>query len=130
MFLLFWAIYLSSRCKKAKRFQELYPLNSHQGSAMNPLQSLHHFKTPTCIQKLNLCSKMDISKTAWINVCLYMFLVVNYKFVKLVCTVLWLAYLRVIAVSFSIFIWNLHYVSTESQNVTIHQQHPLNPYFL
>ena len=37
---------------------------------MNPLRSLQHFETPTCIlqhQKLNLCSKTDISETAWIN---------------------------------------------------------------
>ena len=39
-FLLFSVFYLSFRCKKAKIIQELYPVNPHQGSAMNPLRSL------------------------------------------------------------------------------------------
>ena len=48
-FLLSWAIYLSFRCKKAKIFQELYPLNPHQGSTLNRLQSLQHLETFSCI---------------------------------------------------------------------------------
>ena len=41
-----------------------------EGSTVNQLQSLQCLKTPTCIdnvRKLNLCSKTNISKTAWIN---------------------------------------------------------------
>ena len=48
-FLLSWAIYLSFRSKKAKIFQELYPLNPHQGSTLNRLQSLQHLETFSCI---------------------------------------------------------------------------------
>ena len=39
---------------------------------MNSLQKLQDLKTPLAfynIQKLNCCSKIDISKTAWINAC-------------------------------------------------------------
>ena len=45
MFLPFWAICLSSRCKKAKIFQGLYLLNPYQGPAMNPFWSLQCFET-------------------------------------------------------------------------------------
>ena len=48
-FLLFWAIYLFSRCKKADIFQGFYPLNNHQGSALNSLRRLQNPETPTCI---------------------------------------------------------------------------------
>ena len=47
--------YLSSlfvfQMKKDQKFLEVLPWNLHQGSAMNPLQSLQHLKTPTCILK-------------------------------------------------------------------------------
>ena len=43
-FLLFKAIYLSSRCKKARIFQRIYPVNPEEGSAMNPFRSLRHFE--------------------------------------------------------------------------------------
>ena len=59
--------------KKDQHFSGVLPPNPHQGSAMNPLWSLQHLKTPTCIlqhSKLNLCSKRDISKTAWTNACI------------------------------------------------------------
>ena len=65
-FLQFEAIYFSSRCKKAKNFQGLYPLNLHMGSTMNPLQSSWPLSVFYNIWKLNLCSITD-SKTAWIN---------------------------------------------------------------
>ena len=65
--------------KRTNVFQELYTLNSHYGSGMNPLQSLQHLETSVSILQhsktlketyniQNLCSKTDISKTAWINV--------------------------------------------------------------
>ena len=43
------AFYSSSRCKTTKMFKGFYPLNPHQGSAMNPLQNLQQLETPTCI---------------------------------------------------------------------------------
>ena len=71
-FLLFSDTCLSSRSKKAEFFQGLYSLNPHQGSTMNLLQSLNLFETPTCIfEHSNLCSKMDINETAWMNACIY-----------------------------------------------------------
>ena len=50
--------------------QGLYPLNPQQRSAMKLLWSLEYLEAPTCMlqhYKLNLCSKTNISKTAWIN---------------------------------------------------------------
>ena len=35
--------------QKDQNFSGVLPPNPHQGSAMNPLQSLQHLKTPTCI---------------------------------------------------------------------------------
>ena len=74
-FFVFQAIYLSSRCKKTKHFQGLYPLpmNHHQGLAMNSLRSLYHLKSPPVfynIQNSNLFSKTSIIKTACINACM------------------------------------------------------------
>ena len=40
---------MSFSCKKAKIFQELYPVNPNQGSTINPVRSLQHLKTLTCI---------------------------------------------------------------------------------
>ena len=64
---------MSSRCKKTKSFQWFFFLNHHQSSVINPLQNLHHLEIPICIwqhSKTQSFSKMDISKTAWINACL------------------------------------------------------------
>ena len=50
------------------------PLNHYQKSVINSLRSFQHSKTPTSIlqhSKTQLCSKIDISKTAWINTCTY-----------------------------------------------------------
>ena len=35
--------------KKDQTFSGVLPPNPHQRSAMNPLQSLKHLKTPTCV---------------------------------------------------------------------------------
>ena len=48
-FLLISAIYLYFKYKKAKDFQGLYTLNSHQGSAVNPLWSFQYLDTSICI---------------------------------------------------------------------------------
>ena len=48
-------------------------MNPHQVCAINLLQGVQHLETPYAfynIQKLNLCSKTDISKTTWINACM------------------------------------------------------------
>ena len=74
---------MPSRCLKAKNIQGLCHMNTHQGlgSVINPLWSLHHLQTSNVhfkmisfsvfmkqnTRKLNLCSKTDISKTAWLN---------------------------------------------------------------
>ena len=64
--------------KKDQNFSGVLPPNLHQGFAMNPLQSLQHLKTPTCIlqhSKTQSCSIFVttvpyISKTAWTNACI------------------------------------------------------------
>ena len=67
------AIYLPSKWKKTS-FSGFLPLNHYQNSVINSLRSFQHSKTPTSIlqhSKTQLCSKIDISKTAWINTCTY-----------------------------------------------------------
>ena len=73
----FQAIYSSSRWKRTEMFQGFYPLNSPQGSVMNLLHNLQHLGTPSAfysIPKLKPFSKTGISKTAWINKSLCVFL--------------------------------------------------------
>ena len=56
--------------KRPKCFKVFIPLNPHQGTAMYSWWSLQYLETPTHIlrlRKLDLSSKVDISKTAWIN---------------------------------------------------------------
>ena len=55
--------YLPSRHKELQIFDRLCPLNSPLGFPHRPAATLHC----RSIWKLNLFSKTDISKTAWIN---------------------------------------------------------------
>ena len=51
-------------------FKELYTLNPHQGSIVNPLQVLQHPRTSTYILqhlKTVFPKTTDINKTAWID---------------------------------------------------------------
>ena len=74
-FFVFQAIYLSSRCKKTKHFQGVYPPppESPPGLGHELVAELISPQVPTCIlqhSKLNLFSKMNIIKTACINACM------------------------------------------------------------
>ena len=58
--------------KRSNLFRDFIPPNPYQGFTMTQLWSLQHLQIPPpprfyTIQKLNLPSKRDISKTAWIN---------------------------------------------------------------
>ena len=62
---------MSSRCKKAKNFQGLHPLNPPPRFCHEPIAQLYSTsRTPPAfhnIRKLNPCSKTDISKTVLVN---------------------------------------------------------------
>ena len=72
-FLLFSAVYLSSRCKKTKVFlclKVLPPWNQTRAPSWTCCVAYSTSRPPTAfynIQKLNLCSKTNIKKTAWVN---------------------------------------------------------------
>ena len=66
-FLLFWAIYLFSRCKKANMgFTPWIATKAPPWTLCGDYRTLRPPPAFYNIQKLNLCSKTDISKTAWI----------------------------------------------------------------
>ena len=68
-----WAIYLSSRCKKTKSFQELYSLNPPSGLRHESIAELTLPQDPnlrfTTFKNSIFVQKTDISKPAWINAC-------------------------------------------------------------
>ena len=70
-FLLSWAIYLSFRCKKAKIFQELYPLEPaprlHSKSIAELTAPWDLFLYFTTFENSILHQKMGSSRAAWIN---------------------------------------------------------------
>ena len=68
-FLLFKLFIYPSALKRLKFFWDFTP-QTLQRSAMKPLTSRPQPAFYYNIQKLDLCSKMDISKTAWINACI------------------------------------------------------------
>ena len=80
-------------------FQGLYSLNPHQNSTMNPLWSLQHFKTLTCVsQYLKTQSSFrewTLVKTAWINA--WLCLIIKYATSIYIRELIW--------TPFTLFIW-------------------------
>ena len=73
-FFYFKLFYLYSRCKKANMFQDFTPWTPIMAQPWTYWGAYNTSRSPLAfcnIQRPSLCSKTDISKTAWINACLF-----------------------------------------------------------